>query len=125
MDDTVPIGAVAKALGVSVDTLRRWEAKGEVRFERRGSHRVLPAAELARLVRARARRTKKTSARNHLEGVVVEVRSDGIAGVVELACGPYRIVSLVTDEAIEELDLKPGDRAVAVVKATNVVIERG
>lgn len=124
MDDAVPIGAVANALGVSVDTLRRWEARGDVKFSRRGRQRVLPAAELAKLVRARARAPQATSARNHLDGVVVKVNREGLVGTVELACGPYRILSLITREALDDLKLKAGDQATAVVKATNVIIER-
>ena len=124
MDDAVPIGAVAKALGVSLDTLRRWEANGELEFGRRGNQRVLAASELARLVRARARPPEATSARNHFTGVVVDVQRDGLVGTVELACGPYRVLSLITREALDDLGLRPGDDATAVVKATNVIVER-
>jgi molybdopterin-binding protein len=124
MDDAVPIGSVARALGVSVDTLRRWERDGTVQFIRRGNRRYLPADELVRLVHARGHAPTTTSARNHLVGVVVKVERDAIVATVELACGPYRIVSLITAEALEDLALQPGDRAIAVVKASNVVIER-
>jgi molybdopterin-binding protein len=123
MDDLVRIGAAAQALGVSVDTLRRWEREGRVQFERRGNSRFLKADELASLLRARAA-SDRSSARNRLHGVVLEVKRDGVMAQVDMACGPYRIVSLMSAEAADELDLKPGDPATAVVKATTVMVER-
>jgi molybdopterin-binding protein len=123
MDDVVRIGAAAQALGVSVDTLRRWEREGRVQFERRGNSRFLKADDLAALLRARGA-SDRSSARNRLHGVVLEVKRDGVMAQVDMACGPYRIVSLMSAEAAEELDLKPGDPAMAVVKATTVVVER-
>lgn len=125
MEDLVRIGAAAAALGVSVDTLRRWERDGRVAFERVDGRRFLPAAELARLLRERAAGGGgRSSARNRLTGVVVAVRKDGLMAQVELACGPYRVVSLMSAEAAEDLGLQPGDQATAVVKATTVVVER-
>ena len=124
MEDQIRIGAAAQTLGVSVDTLRRWERQGRVTFERRGQHRVIDPAELARLLRERGTGTGRTSARNRLTGIVVAVQRDGIMAQVDLACGPYRIVSLMSREAADELDLKPGDTASAVVTATTVVVER-
>jgi molybdopterin-binding protein len=123
MDDVVRIGAAAQALGVSVDTLRRWEREGRVVFERRGNNRYLKADELAALLRARGA-SDRSSARNRLHGVVLEVKRDGLMAQVDLACGPYRIVSLMSAEAADDLGLKPGDPATAVVKATTVMIER-
>ena len=123
MDDLVRIGAAAQALGVSVDTLRRWEREGRVQFERRGNSRFLRADELAALLRARSS-SDRSSARNRLQGVVLEVKRDGVMAQVDMACGPYRGVSLMSAEAAEELDLKPGDPATAVVKATTVMVER-
>ena len=120
----VRIGAAASALGVSVDTLRRWERDGRVSFERSGGQRVLAATELARLLRERGSNRGSSSARNRLDGVVVSVQSDGLVAKVELACGPYRIVSLMTSEAAEELGLEPGVQAQAVVKSTNVIVDR-
>jgi molybdopterin-binding protein len=119
----VQIGAAAQALGVSVDTLRRWERDGRIAFDRVGNRRYLPAAELARLLRERTTNTR-SSARNRLTGVVVAVQRDGVMAQVDLACGPFRIVSLMSREAVDELDLKPGDVATATVKATTVVVER-
>ena len=123
MDDLVRIGAAAQALGVSVDTLRRWEREGRVTFERRGNSRFLKAEGLAALLRARGA-SDRSSARNRLHGVVLEVKRDGLMAQVDMACGPYRIVSLMSAEAADDLDLKPGDPATAVVKATTVMVER-
>ncbi len=122
MDDLIRIGAAAQALGVSVDTLRRWERDGRVTFERRGGQRFLHAADLSELLRARGR-GGRTSARNRLAGTVLSVELDGVMAKIDLACGPYRIVSLMSREAADELALKPGDTATAVVKATTVVVE--
>lgn len=124
MDDLVRIGAAAQALGVSTDTLRRWERDGRIAFERRGNQRYLRAEELARLLRERSSGGERTSARNRLAGVVVAVEADGVMAKVELACGPYRVVSLMSREAAEELDLRPGVPATAVVKSTTVIVER-
>jgi molybdopterin-binding protein len=124
MDDSeIRIGAAAQALGVSVDTLRRWERAGRVSFSRRGDTRVMSSAELARLLHERNPSTH-SSARNRMSGIVVAVKRDGLMAQVELACGPYRIVSLMSREAADELDLSPGDHATAVVKATTVVVEQ-
>ncbi|UTI62805.1 TOBE domain-containing protein [Paraconexibacter antarcticus] len=122
-DEGVQIGAAAQALGVSIDTLRRWERDGRVTFDRVGGRRFLPAAELARLLHDRSANTR-SSARNRMTGVVVAVKRDGIMAQVDLACGPFRIVSLMSREAVDDLDLKPGDTATASVKATTVVVER-
>jgi molybdopterin-binding protein len=122
MEDLVRIGAAAAALGVSPDTLRRWESQGRVTFVRQGGQRHMPAPELARLLRERGA-TGATSARNRFEGIVVDVKRDGVMAQVDLACGPYRVVSLISREAADDLGLRPGLPATAVVKATNVVIE--
>ena len=124
VSDLLRIGEVAKALGVSIDTLRRWDADGRITFVRRGNQRMLPAAQLGELLRANAGATKKSSARNRLDGVVVSVERDGVMAKVELACGDYRIVSLMSREAADDLKLEPGVYASAVVKATNVIIDR-
>ena len=124
MEDLIRIGAAASALGVSVDTLRRWETDGRVQFERRGRQRYLRSAELAKLLRDRGT-GGRSSARNRLQGIVVEVRRDGVMAQVDIACGPYRVVSLMSREAADELGLEPGVSATAVVKATTVVVERG
>jgi molybdopterin-binding protein len=124
VQEQIRIGAAASALGVSVDTLRRWEREGRIAFERGdGGQRVLAADELARLLRERGA-PAGTSARNRMEGVVVAVKLDGVMAQIDLACGPYRIVSLMSREAAEELGLEPGVQATAVVKATTVIVER-
>ena len=123
MDEGIRIGVAAQALGVSVDTLRRWERDGRITFERRGNTRVLAPEELARVLRERATNTR-SSARNRLTGVIVEVKRDGIMAQIDLACGPFRIVSLMSREAADELDLQPGQTATAVVKSPMVIIER-
>lgn len=124
MEDLIRIGAAAQALGVSPDTLRRWEREGRIAFERHGSQRSLRAEELARLLRERRSGAQRTSARNRLAGVVVAVEKDGVMAQVELACGPYRVVSLMSREAADELGLRPGVTASAVVKSTTVIVER-
>lgn len=124
LDDEIPIGTAATALGVSIDTLRRWERAGRVAFGRVNGRRVIAADELARLLRDRASQGTRTSARNRLQGVVVAVERDGVMAKVDLACGPFRIVSLMSREAADELGLAPGVSASAVVKATTVVVER-
>ncbi len=123
------VGQAAEMLGVSVDTLRRWEADGRVRMERSaGGQRLVDIEEVARLLDERRRETTDRpivaqSARNRFPGIVTRVEHDRIAAVVEVVAGPHRVVSLMTAEAVEELGLKVGDEAVCVVKATNVIVE--
>ena len=124
MEDRIRIGTAATILGVSVDTLRRWEEEGRVTFERSaGGQRTLDSATLRALLRSRQQPTG-LSARNQLDGTVVAVQRDGLVAQIELACGPYRVVSLITSEAADELALAPGDLATAVVKATSVEVRR-
>lgn len=122
MTEYLRIGEVAKALGVSVDTLRRWETDGRISFERHNNQRVLPAAALPGLLKG-LERPSRSSARNRLAGTVVSVERDRVMAKVELACGDYRIVSLMSREAADELGLDVGVSAEAVIKATNVVVE--
>jgi molybdopterin-binding protein len=122
MDEGIRIGAAATALGVSIDTLRRWERSGRITFERRGQQRYLTQDELARLLRERAA-GGAASARNRLPGIVLAVRRDGVMAQVDIACGPHRIVSVMSREAADQLGLKPGDSATAVIKATTVLVE--
>jgi molybdopterin-binding protein len=121
-NDLVKIGAAAAALGVSIDTLRRWERAGRITFERRGTQRYISSQDLANRLRERGA-TGRSSARNRLHGTVLAVKKDEIMAQIDMACGPYRIVSLMSREAADELDLKPGDQATAIVKSTTVIIE--
>lgn len=123
------MGEAAEMLGVSVETLRRWEADGRLVMERsEGGQRLVEVREVSRLLAERRKATVDRpivaqSARNRFEGVVTRVERDGVAAVVEVMSGPHRLVSLMTAEALEEMDLKVGDDAVCVVKATNVIVE--
>jgi len=116
-------------LGVSVETLRRWESEGRLRMTRSdGGQRLVELDDVARLLDERRRSTASRpivaqSARNRFAGIVTRVEVDRVAAVVEVLAGPHRLVSLMTAEAVAELDLKVGDEAVCVVKATNVIVE--
>jgi len=116
-------------LGVSVETLRRWETEGRLEMHRSsGGQRLVDLEEVARLLDLRRRNASDRpviaqSARNRFRGIVTRIERDGVAAVVELQAGPHRLVSLLTAEAVEELGLRVGDEAVGVVKATNVIIE--
>ena len=117
------IGEAARLLGVSVDTVRRWDRAGRIRTRRDpANRRLVPAAEIDRL---RASETERgLSARNRLRGTVREVKVEGLLAQVELDAGPYRVVAVITREAAEALSLRPGMAATAIVKATSVLIER-
>jgi molybdopterin-binding protein len=118
------IGAAAASLGVSVDTLRRWEKEGRIHFERVGNQRVISSEEVERLLRDRPTRARTSSARNRLEGTVVAIKRGRVMSQIELTCGPFRIVSLLSTDSLDDLGLKPGDSATAIVKATTVIVER-
>jgi molybdopterin-binding protein len=120
--DLVKIGAAASALGVSVDTMRRWERAGRITCHRRGNQRYVSSRQLSDLLKERNTRGH-TSARNRMQGTILAVHKHGVMAQIDMACGPYRIVSLMSREAAEELDLKPGDQAAAVVKSTTVIVE--
>jgi molybdopterin-binding protein len=123
------VGQAAEMLGVSVETLRRWEAEGRLRMTRSGGgQRLVDVEEVARLLAERRRSATDRpivaqSARNRFPGIVTRIERDRVAAVVEVLAGPHRLVSLLTAEAIDDLDLKVGDEAVCVVKATNVIVE--
>jgi molybdopterin-binding protein len=108
---------------VSVDTLRRWEAKGRISFIRRGNQRLLRASDLGPLIDAHGGGRPVLSARNRLEGIVLAVEVNGVMAKVDMACGRYRVTSLMSREAAEELGLAPGVDATAMIKSTNVIIE--
>jgi molybdopterin-binding protein len=122
IEDLVQIGAAAMALGVSIDTLRRWERSGRVQFERRGNRRYMSSVQLSKLLHERGA-DGHSSARNHFSGVVVGVKRDDVMAQIDLVCGPFRIVSLMSREAADDLGLRPGVSATAIVKATNVIVE--
>ena len=116
-------------LSVSVDTLRRWEAEGKLSVSRSaGGQRRIPITEVRRLLDERTRRPGQSlaasSARNRLAGVVTDIEKDRVAATVEVHAGPFRLVSLMTAEAVEDMALALGDEVVCVVKATNVIVER-
>jgi molybdopterin-binding protein len=120
------IGRAAEAIGVRVETLRRWERDGKLTTIRTtGGQRLVPAAEVARLLAERraARPEGGVSRRNAFPGIVTKVTRDKVSALVEIQAGPHRVVSLITREAADELELKPGMEAVATVKATSVMIE--
>ncbi|MDF2749799.1 MAG: binding domain protein excisionase family [Gaiellaceae bacterium] len=114
----------ARALGISLDTLRRWDRAGKIRVERdEANRRVVAAAEVERL---RAPQGEETiSARNHFRGVVRSVELDGFLARVEIdVTEPARVVAIITRESAEQLGLEPGTSAAGVVKATSVMVER-
>ena len=100
------IADAARLLGVSDDTVRRWVDAGTLPVQTDASHRKVI-----------------DSARNRLVGLVTEVITDKVMAQVEMQCGPHRVVSLISSEAVRELGLEPGVLAVAVIKSTNVVVE--
>ncbi|MBD2899765.1 TOBE domain-containing protein [Actinomadura nitritigenes] len=132
---TFRISEAAALLGVSADTVRRWVDGGRLPAERdEHGHRRVPGAELAAFVRDQARDQARgaapseqaerfSSARNRLRGIVTEVVRDGVMAQVEIQAGPFRLVSLMSREAADELGLRVGVVAEAVVKSTNVVVE--
>jgi len=112
----------AKTLGISVDTLRRWDRDGRIRTRRDAANRrTVTAGEIARL---RGSEPRELSARNRFRGTVREIKVEGLLAQVELDAGPFRVVAVVTREAVDELGLEPGAPATAIVKATSVMLER-
>jgi molybdopterin-binding protein len=121
------LGEAAQAIGVSADTLRRWDRAGKLRTVRdERNRRRVPASEIARLS-GRPRRHAAgdgLSARNRFPGVVRSVEVDGVMALVEIEAGPHLVTAAVTRDAVEELGLAPGVPATAAVKATSVMVER-
>ena len=113
----------AQALGISLDTLRRWDRDGKIRTTRDpANRRLVSAKEVARL---RGDDAQHLSARNRFHGTVREVKIDGLLAQVEiLVTEPARVVAIVTRDAVEELGLVPGSAATAIVKSTSVMVER-
>ena len=127
MTKHLSLGEAAAALGVSLDTLRRWDRAGRLRTVRDSrNHRLVPASEITRLSERSPRHRTGTprSARNRFTGVVRSVESDGVMALVELEAGPFLVTAAITRDSVEELGIVPGVEATAVVKATSVMIER-
>jgi molybdopterin-binding protein len=128
-DRHIRIGRAAEMLGVTVDTVRRWADTGRLTTTRSsGGQRLVPVEEVTRVIGERRqsatdRPIVAQSARNRFAGIVTRIEKDRVAAVVEILAGPHRLVSLMTAEAVDELHLKIGDEAIAVVKSTNVVVE--
>lgn len=113
----------ARALGISLDTLRRWDKAGRIRTVRDSANRrMVPVSEVQRL---RASTSDSLSARNRFVGVVRSVEVDGFMARVEIqVTEPARVVAIITREALEELALEPGSAATALVKSTSVMVQR-
>ena len=125
-DEDLRMGQAAALLGVSVDTLRRWEDDERIALVRStGGQRRVPLREVQRLLAERGRSSHvitASSARNQLDAIVTNVVRGVAAATVEMQAGPYRLMSLMTAESVDELDLTVGKRVVASVKATSVVV---
>ena len=127
MPRQLTLGEAAQAIGVSADTLRRWDRAGKMRTVRdERNRRRVPRSEIERLARRPTRHSAgdRLSARNRFPGVVRSVEIDGVMALVEIEAGPFRVVSAVTRDAVEELGLAPGVEATATVKATSVMVKR-
>jgi molybdopterin-binding protein len=128
MPESLTLGEAAAAIGVSADTLRRWDRAGKMRTHRdERNRRMVSVAEVQRLSRRRQPRHRTggtLSARNRLAGTVRSVEVDGVMALVEIEAGPYLITAAVTRDSVEELGLAPGVQATATVKATSVMVER-
>ena len=126
-DEGLLLGDAARALGVSQDTLRRWDRAGKLRTRRDSANRRrVSRREVARLSDYPGRHTgnRRLSARNHFPGVVRSVEIDGVMALVEIEAGPHRITAAITRDAAQDLGLAPGVPATATVKATSVMVER-
>jgi molybdopterin-binding protein len=126
MADDLTLGEAARALDVSVDTVRRWARAGKIETTRDDANRRrVPASEITRLKARPARhKTKDTfSARNRFPGVIRSVEVDGVMALVEIEAGPHLVTAAITRDSVEELGLAPGVPAVAMVKATSVMID--
>jgi molybdopterin-binding protein len=127
---TYRIGEAADLLGVSVDTVRRWVDAGRLAAARdEHGHRSIGGADLAGFARSRADDPDpgagRSSARNRLRGIVTAITRDAVMAQVDIQAGPFRVVSLMSREAVDEMELEVGSTATAVIKSTTVVVERG
>ena len=121
---TYSAAEAARALGVSLDTLRRWDRAGKIRVERdEANRRVVPASEVERLKGSEG--SEQLSARNRFRGIVRSVTVDGLLARIEIdVTEPATVVAIITRESADELGLKAGASAAGVVKATSVMVER-
>ena len=122
------LGDAARALGVSVDTLRRWDRDGKLETTRdERNRRRVPASEVERLSThpERHRAGDALSTRNRFAGIVSSVEVDGVMALVEIEAGPHRVIAAITRDSVEELGLTEGVEATALVKATSVMVQRG
>jgi molybdopterin-binding protein len=121
------LGEAAREIGVSVDTLRRWDRAGKLKTTRDArNRRRVPSSEVERLRGAptRHRTDDSFSARNRFPGTITSVEVAGVMALVEIEAGPHRITAAITRDAVEELGLVEGTGATATVKATSVMVER-
>jgi molybdopterin-binding protein len=124
----VLLGEAARAIGVSPDTLRRWERAGKLRTQRDSANRRRVSRREIERLSGHAQRHEtgdSLSARNRFPGVIRSVQTDGVMALVEIEAGPHRVTAAVTRDAVDELGLAPGVRATAAVKATSVMVELG
>jgi len=127
MSSSLSLGDAARAIGVSPDTLRRWERAGKLKTERDAANRRrVPVAEIERLAQRPTRhQTGGTlSARNRFPGIVRSVEVDGVMALVEIEAGPHLVTAAITRDSVDELGLAPGVPATATVKATSVMVDR-
>ncbi len=126
MAEDLTLGEVAKALDVSVDTVRRWARAGKIEATRDSANRRrVPASEITRL-KARPARHKTAdgfSARNRFAGIIRSVEVDGVMALVKIEAGPHLVTAAITRDSVEELGLVPGIEATATVKATSVMVD--
>jgi molybdopterin-binding protein len=125
---SVRIGEAAEMLGVSVETVRRWQDDGRLGGSRTaGGQRLISLPDVHRVLTERREAADRPivaqSARNRFPGVITRIEKDRVAAIVEIQAGPHRLVSLMTAEAIDDMGIKVGDEAIGVVKATNVIVE--
>jgi molybdopterin-binding protein len=128
MTEEMTLGQAARRIGVSVDTLRRWADRGKLQTVRgSGNRRLVPEREVARLSPRpeRHRAGDVLSARNRFPGIVRSVEVDGVMAIIEIEAGPHLVTAAITRDSVEELGLAPGVKAVAMVKATSVMVQAG
>ncbi|HEY4428244.1 MAG TPA: TOBE domain-containing protein [Solirubrobacteraceae bacterium] len=126
MADRLTLGEAAKAIGVSVDTLRRWDRAGTLRTQRDARNRRVVSVEEVRRLTSRPTRHRtgtRFSARNRFPGVVRSVETDGVMALVEIEAGEFLLTAAITRDSVSELGLAPGVEATATVKATSVMVE--